>query len=169
MTDPRLIEALLEGAIGAGFCRDLRGCSPATGEVLPAQYLLLVRDRPCARAALRRAATGLLTLLDLADEAHASSDGCGKLRALAAAPDWLHKPVDPDDSDPDVALILECRICHEDDWHALLETLHRAGSVKWQWAIQRVRTLMAFEQATGSSLPELIGAPGPDRSRSEAE
>lgn len=172
MTVPHLIEALLEGAIASGLCRDLRGCSPATGEVLPAQYLLLVRDRPRARAALRHAADALLTLLDIADEAHTVSDGCGKLRALAVAPNWLLRPSDPDDSDPDVALILECHVCHDDDWHALLEALHQAGSVKWQWAIQRVRTLMAFEDTSGTSLPSLIGASpsgpsnGPDRTLS---
>lgn len=164
MPAPRLIEALLEGAIASGFCRDLRGCSPTTGEVLPAQYLLLVRDRPRARAALRRAANGLITLIDVADHAHAPADGCGKLRALAAAPAWLMRPSDPDDTDPDIALILECHVCHGDDWYALLDALHQAGSVKWQWAIRRVRTMMAFEEATGKSLAASIGisAPAPN-------
>jgi hypothetical protein len=165
MTTARLIEALLEGAIASGLCPDLtaepRPWSPATGELLPAQYLLLVRDRPRLRAALRRAAGGLLALLDTADAAYAQGDvsGWGKLRALAAAPDWLLQPSHPDDSDPDVALIWECYVNHGGDWHQLLEALHRAGSVEWQWAIQRCRLLMRFEEEAEIDLGELVGAP----------
>ncbi len=152
------IEALLESAIAAGLCPELRGCVPATGEVLPAQYLLLTRARPHTRAKLRRAAKALLTLLDTADEAYVDgdADGCAKFRALDAAPDWLLRPSDPDDTDPDVALIWECAVDHGGDWHQLLETLHQAGSVEWQWAIRRCRALMRFEQETGIDLAALI-------------
>jgi hypothetical protein len=85
------LEALLECAIASGLCPDLQDCIPATGEMLPTQYLLLVRDRPRARAKLRRMAEALLTLLDTTDVVYADGDAdrCGKFRALAAAPDWL--------------------------------------------------------------------------------
>ncbi len=161
MTTAHVLEALLEGAIGSGLCPDLRGWSPATGEVLPAQYLLLIRDRPRLRARLRGAAEGLLTLLDAADAAYADGnvDGCGKFRALAAAPAWLLRPSEPDDADPDVTLIWERQVDHGGDWHGLLEALHRAGSVQWQGAIRRCRTLMRFEETSEIDLAELVGAP----------
>ena len=153
-----LIEALLEGAVASGHCRELRGWSPGTGEVLPAQYLLLTRDRPRVRKALRRATDGLLALLDVADAAYAdgNTDGCGKWRAIAAAPDWLLRPSGPDDSDPDIALILEREIVHGGDWHSVLEAFHRAGSVRWQAAIQRCRLLMRFEEQAGLDLAALL-------------
>jgi hypothetical protein len=159
MTTARLVEALLEGAIASGLCPELRGCAPATGEVLPAQYVLLVRERPRARAALRRAAQSLLALLDAADAARGNADGCGRFRALAAAPHWLLRPSDPDDSDPDVALVWEREVDHGGDWESLLEALHRAGSLEWQWAIRRCRALMQFEADTGLDLAALIGIP----------
>lgn len=161
MTKADLIEALLEGAIAAGVCRDLRGWSPGTGEVLPAQYLLLVRDRPRVRTALRSAAEGLLALLDAADQAyeHPGVDHCGKFHALATAPSWLLRPCEPDDSDPDVALLLEREVNHGGDWQGVLEALHRAGSLDWQWAIRRCRTLMRFERETGLDLAALVGIP----------
>jgi hypothetical protein len=161
MDTARLVEALLEGAIASGVCPELRCCVPATGEVLPAQYVLLVRDRPRTRAALRRAAQGLLALLDAADGAYleGNREGCGKLHALAAAPDWLLHPSDPDDSDPDVALVWEREVDHGGDWESLLDALHRAGSVEWQGAIRRCRTLMRFEAETGTDLAALIGIP----------
>jgi hypothetical protein len=163
MPTARLVEALLEGAIASGLCPELWGCVPATGEVLPAQYLLLTRDQPRARARLRRAARGLLALLDAADQAYDGDnlDGCGKFHALAAAPGWLLRPSDPDDSDPDVALIWEREVDHGGDWEGLLEALHRAGSVEWQWAIRRCRALMRLEEGTGTDLAALIGIPTP--------
>jgi hypothetical protein len=158
MTIAHQLEALLESAIAAGLCPELHGCDPATGEVLPAQYLLLTRARPHTRARLRRAAQALLTLLDAADAAYAANaDGCAKFRALDAAPDWLLRPSDPDDTDPDVALIWECVVDHGGDWHRLLEALHRAGSVEWQWAIRRCRALMHFEEETEIDLATLLG------------
>jgi hypothetical protein len=165
MTTARLIEALLEGAIESGLCPDLptapRPWSLTTGELLPAQYLLLVHDWPRARAALRRAAEGLLALVDAADAAYANGDGdgCGKLRALAAAPAWLQRPSGPDDTDLDVALVWERQVDHGGDWEGLLEALHQAGSTDWQWAIRRCRTLMRFEEEMGIDLAELVGAP----------
>jgi hypothetical protein len=158
MTNANHLEALLEGAIASGLCPELRGCVPETGEVLPAQYLLLIRDVPRARARLRRAAEALLALLDAADAAHAdgNADRCAKFRALAAAPGWLLRPSGPDDTDPDVALIWECTMDHGGDWYGLLETLHRAGSVEWQWAIRRCRALMRFEKETEIDLATLI-------------
>ena len=163
MTHPTLIEALLAGAIASGLCRELQGWTPATGEVLPAQYLLLVRDRPRIRAQLRRAARGLLTLLDIGDQAYAGpdADGCARFRALAAAPEWLLHPSEPDDSDPDVALIWEREVSHGGDWCSLLEALHVAGSREWQWSIRRCRVLMRFERETGIDLAELVRVPGP--------
>lgn len=159
MTIAHQLETLLEAAITSGLCPALRGWSRATGEVLPAQYLLLTRDLPRARARLRTAAEALLVLLDVADGAYADGNGdhCAKFRALAAAPDWLLRPSDPDDNDPDVALIWECAVDHGGDWHRLLEALHRAGSLKWQWAIRRCRALMRFEQETEMNLAALIG------------
>jgi len=153
------LEALLESAIDSGLCQELRGCDPATGEVLPAQYLLLTRARPRTRARLRQAAEALLALLDAADAAYAdgNTDRCAKFRALDAAPDWLLRPSDPNDTDPDVALIWECAVDHGGDWYRLLEVLHRAGSVEWQWAIHRCRTLMRFEEETEMNLAALIG------------
>jgi hypothetical protein len=123
------------------------------------QYLLLVRDRPRLRAALRRAAQGLLALLDTADAAYGEEDGYGKLRALTEAPDWLLRPSGPDDSDPDVALIWERQIDHAGDWQSLIEALHRTGSTQWQWAIQRCRSLMRFEAEMGIDLAKLAGVP----------
>jgi hypothetical protein len=81
------------------------------------------------------------------------------LRALAAAPAWLLRPSEPDDADPDVALIWERQVGHGGDWHGLLEALHRAGSVEWQGAIRRCRRLMHFEEMSGVDLAELVGAP----------
>ena len=160
MTTAHHLEALLEGGTQSGLCPELRGCVPATGEVLPAQYLLLVRDRPRARARLRDAAETLLALLDAADAAYGGGDAdrCGKFRALATAPDWLLRPSGPEDTDPDVALIWECAVDHDGDWYGLLEALHQAGSVEWQWAIRRCRALMRFEEGTGIDLAALIGA-----------
>jgi hypothetical protein len=163
MTNANHLETLLEAAITSGLCPELRGWSCATGEVLPAQYLLLVRDLPCARTRLRWAAEALLALLDAADAAYTdgNADCCAKFRALAAAPGWLLRPSDPDDTDPDVALIWECKIDHGGDWYGLLETLHRAGSVEWQWAIRRCRALMRFEEETGTELAMLVGLHSP--------
>lgn len=157
----RHVEALLQGAIAHGAARELRGWSPMTGEVLPAQYLLLVRDRPHLREALRRAAQGLLALLDAADHAYQQPGlhPCRKLRALAAAPAWLLRPSDPDDNDLDVALLLERDVNHGGDWHSLLEALHQAGSLEWQWAIRRCRILMQFERDTELDLAALVGIP----------
>jgi hypothetical protein len=153
------LETLLDGAIASGLCPELRSCVPATGEVLPAQYLLLTRDVPRARARLRRAAEALSALLDAADAAYAGgdSDGCGKFRALAAAPGWLLRPSSPEDTDLDVALVWECAADHGGEWYGLLEALHRAGSIEWQWAIRRCRVLMRFEKEMGVGLAELIG------------
>jgi hypothetical protein len=155
---PIRLEALLEGAIRSGLCPELRGCSPATGEVLPAQYLLLVRDLPHTRSALRQAALDLLALLDAAQAGYAgdSEDGCGRFRALLAAPGWLLRPAEPDGRDPDVALLLE-RERGGQGWPGLLEALHQAGSVEWQPAIRRCRELMRFEMETGVDLAELMG------------
>lgn len=169
MTEAGLVEALLEGVIAAtGVGRDLRGWSDTTGAVLPAQYLLLVRDRPELRRALRSAAEGLLELLDAADQAYeqAGADHCGKFDALAAAPDWLLCPCESDDSDPDVALILEREVTHNGDWEGLLEALHRAGSLDWQGAIRRCRELMRFERERELDLAALLGIPAPLRNRS---
>jgi hypothetical protein len=148
MTTACHLEALLDSAIASGLCPELRACVPATGEVLPAQYLLLTRDVPLARARLRQAAEALLALLDAADAAYAGGDldGCGKFRALAAAPGWLLRPSGPEDTDLDVALVWECTVDHGGEWYGLLEALHRAGSIKWQWAIRRCRALMRFEK-----------------------
>lgn len=159
----RLVEAFLEGGIAAGLWRDLRGWSCSTGEVLPAQYVLLIRDRPSVRAALRRATAGLLELLDIADAAHArgADDGCDRFRALASAPRWLLHPSEPDDSDPDVALVWERQVNHEGEWSGLLEALHQSDSVACQWAIRRCRTLMRFERDTGIDLASLLSAPEP--------
>jgi hypothetical protein len=161
MTTARQVEALLQGAIASGLCPEQRGCIPATGEVLPVQYLLLTREQPRARGLLRRAAQGLLALLDAADTAYANgnADGCGKFRALAEAPDWLLRPSGPDDSDLDVALVWEREVDHGGDWEGLLDALHRAGSVEWQPAIRRCRTLMRFEEHTGLDLAVLVGIP----------
>jgi hypothetical protein len=116
MTTARLVEAFLEGAIASGLCPELRGWVPATGEVLPARYLLIC-DQPRAQDKLRRAARGLLALLDAADRAYDGDnlDGCGKLHALAKAPDWALHPSNPDDSDPDVALNWEREVDHGGD------------------------------------------------------
>ncbi len=162
MTIAHQLETLLEAAITSDLCPALRGWSCATGEVLPAQYLLLTRDLPRARARLRTAAEALLALLDVADVVYADGNGdhCAKFRALDAAPDWLLRPSDPDDNDPDVALIWECAVNHSGDWYGLLEALHQAGSVEWQWAIRRCRALMRFEERTGVDLAELLDVPG---------
>jgi len=155
-----LVESLLDGAIAAGHCPGLRGAVASTGEVLPAQYLLLARGIPAAqREGLRRAALGLLELLDAADRAaaHADSDDCARFHALAAAPHWLLFPSDPDDTDVDVALICERELDHGGSWHALLAHLHRAGTEEWQWAIQRCRALMRFETQAGRDLADLLG------------
>jgi hypothetical protein len=42
------------------------------------------------------------------------------------------RPCDPDDSDPDVALVWEREVDHGGEWEGSLEALHRAGSVEWQ-------------------------------------
>ncbi|MBD3306314.1 hypothetical protein GF348_08045 [candidate division KSB3 bacterium] len=161
MTTARQLEILLDSAITSGLCPELRGCVPATGEVLPAQYLLLTRDLPRVRAVLRQVAKALLVLLDVADAAYADGDpnGCAKFHALAAAPDWLLRPSDPEDIDLDVALVWECTVDHGGDWHRLLESLHQASSTEWQWAIRRCRAMMRFEKETGKRLAEIIAAP----------
>jgi hypothetical protein len=111
------------------------------------------------RAVLRQAAEALLALLDVADAAYADGDpdGCAKFRALAGAPGWLLRPSDPEDTDLDVALVWECAVDHGGEWHGLLEALHRAGSIEWQWAIRRCRTLMRFERESGVGLEGLLG------------
>jgi hypothetical protein len=158
MDTAHLVEALLDGAIRSGLCPELRGCTPATGEVLPAQYLLLVRDLPGTRSALRQAALGLLALLDAAEAGYAcdGEDGCGKFQALLSAPDWLLRPAEPDSRDLDVALLLE-RERGGQGWPDLLEALHQAGSVEWQPAIRRCREMMRFEVETGGDLAKLMG------------
>ena len=75
-------------------------------------------------------------------------DGCGKFRALLAAPHWLLRPTEPDDRHPDVALLLE-RELGSRGWPGLLEALHQAGSVEWRPAIRRCREMMRFEMETG--------------------
>jgi hypothetical protein len=166
MNTAHLLEALLDGAIRSGLCPELRGCTPATGEVLPAQYLLLVRDLPHTRSALRQAVLGLSALLDAAEASYTfgNGDGCGKFRALLAAPDWLLRPVEPDNRDLDVALLLERELGGR-GWPGLLEALHQAGSVEWQPAIRRCREMMRFETETRVDLAKLMGirvSPGED-------
>lgn len=158
MNIAHLLEALLDGAIRSGLCPELRGCTPVTGEVLPAQYLLLVRDLPRTRSALRQAALDLLALLDAAEAGYAfgNGDGFGKFRALLAAPDWLLRPAEPDSRDFDVALLLERELGGQ-GWPGLLEALHQAGSVSWQPAIRRCREMMRFEAEKGVDLAKLAG------------
>jgi hypothetical protein len=167
----RHLEALLDAAIRSGLCPELRACVPATGEVLPAQYLLLTRDLPQARARLRRAAEALLLLLDIADGAYADGDPhhWGKFAALAAAPAWLRRPASPDDTDLDIALVWECAVDHDGDWHGLLTALHRAGSTTWQWAIRRCRVLMQFERTYEVDLASVMGVPASVAKASKAE
>ena len=159
-----LVEDLLDGAIAAGFCPELRRVTPSTGEILPAQYLLLVgQSASGTRERLRRAARGLLCLLDAADAGDAAgnaggdADGCAKFRALAAAPEWLLRAADPDDIDIDIALLCEREFDHRGNWLSLIEHLHLSGSIEWQWAIQRCRAMMRFERETGLDLANLVG------------
>jgi len=140
--------------------------SEGVGDPIPLQYALCTLDLPAARGVIRHTAQALLALLIAVDGPAASPqaaawtdddlDGCRKFRALLAAPNWLLRPVEPDNRDPDVALLLERELGGR-GWPGLLETLHQAGSVEWQPAIRRCREMMRFEEETGVNLAKLVG------------
>jgi hypothetical protein len=163
---PYLVEAMLGGVVGCDEAAEaypelqrLRDWAGTPGEAAPLQWLLLTLDLPLARGLLRHTALALLHLLDVADTAWATDaiDGCGKFRAICHAPPWLLVPPQPDDRDDDAALVWERDTDFGGNWYALLEALHQAGSVEWQWAIQRCRTMMAFERMTGLDVARLFG------------
>ena len=154
MLTPHLVETLL-----AGLASDDEACEayPELGELrqrtrpggppVPLQWALCVADLPLARGLIRHTATALLALLDGIDEGWKAGqrDGCSLWHSLRRAPDWILLPVEPDDAEPDIALLLERDESYNGDWQKLIEALHRAGSREWQWAIQRCRAMQSYE------------------------
>jgi hypothetical protein len=177
MITPHLVEALLAGLILNDEACD---CYPELGRLrarargreevqpggsfppgaLPWQWALCTCNLPLARGLVRHAARALLDLLDALDAADeaAARDDCYLWHALRLAPPWLTLPLEPDDDEPDIALLLERDEDWGGDWLALIEDLHRAGSETWQWAIRRCRAMRRFEQAYGVNLRDLLAA-----------
>ena len=163
MDTAHLVEALLSGLIRSDEAGEaypeldrLRGWVGEADEPIPLQYALCTLDLPAARGVLRHAAQALLALLDAVAAAWADDDLDRKFRALLAAPDWLLRPAETDNRDPDVALLLERELGGQ-GWPGLLEALHQAGSVEWQTAIRRCREMIRFEAETGVDLAKLMG------------
>jgi len=174
MITPQLVEGLLSGLV---LDDEACNCYPELGRLRARalgweaetihgvarqqsswQWALCTCNLPLARGLLRHAARSLLELLDalnLADEA-STQDDCYVWHALRLAPPWLPRPAEPDDEEPDIALLLERDELWNGDWLALIEDLHRAGSERWQWAIQRCRAMQRFERAYGVNLRQLL-------------
>lgn len=166
MDTPHLVETMLAGLL---LSEEACQAYPELGYLqqraepgqAPIQWLLTTADVPLARGLIRHVALALLELLDAAEAGWecGADDACGLWHALAAAPGWLLRPPDLDDDQPDLALLAwrdeECA----GDWNVLIEALHRAGSQRWQWAIQRCRAMQAFERSTGCPLASLLAPP----------
>lgn len=167
MHTPFLVEALLEGLVlhdeACQAYPDLAALrSRAQGEdgppLLPLQWALCVADLPLVRRLIRHAAHALLDLVDVADAGwqRGRASGCPLWEVLTGAPPWLLRPDPPDDDEPDIALLLERDESHRSDWNGLIEALHRAGSVEWQWAIVRCRAMQRYERIHLVNLRHLL-------------
>jgi len=166
MDTPNLVEAMLAGLVAQEeACQaypDLDYLrARATLNDVPLQWVLTIADAPIARKLIHHVAQALLALTEAAELGwqQGEHDGCGLWHALQQAPPWLLRPAEPDDAETDIALLLwrdeECA----GDWNALIETLHRAGSQPWQWAIQRCRDLQQFERTSQCPLGALLAPP----------
>jgi hypothetical protein len=169
MNTPQLLEAMLAGLV---FHDEACACYPELGALrlraendgVPLQWAVLADELPLARELFWRVALALLDVLIAAEQGReeAELDGCPLWHALALAPSWLLRPDGPDDALDDIALLLERDEAHGGDWNGLLESLHRAGSLEWQWAIRRCRAMQRFEREQGVDLRALIATPGDD-------
>ena len=168
MLTPHLVEALLVGLVFNDEADEVypelgelrqRACSG--GASLPLQWALCVADLPLARGLIRHTATALLALLDAIDEGWRAGeqDGCPLWHTLRCAPPWLLLPEEPDDGEPDIALLLERDESYDGDWQQLIEALHLAGSREWQWAIRRCRAMQTYEARHEVKLRELVRWP----------
>ncbi|MBM3188956.1 MAG: hypothetical protein FJZ90_09580, partial [Chloroflexi bacterium] len=164
MNTPHLVECVLAGlALNDEACEaypelgELRLRARCGGAPVPLQWALCVADLPLARGLIRHTALALLSLLDGIDEGWKAGerDGCPLWHTLQRAPPWLLLPEEPDDAEPDIALLLERDESYHGDWQALIEALHRAGSREWQWAIQRCRAMQAYEARHQVNLGDL--------------
>ncbi|MHB1296185.1 MAG: hypothetical protein ACYC4R_14465 [Anaerolineae bacterium] len=163
MITAELVEALIAGlASNDDACEvypdldALRACAQVRG--VPLQWALCTTNLTCARGVLRHSATALLSLLDALDEAETAGaqDGCPLWHALAEAPPWLLAPNEPDDDEPDIALLMARDEQYGGEWNALIEALHEAGSRTWQWAIARCRAMQAYETRHACNLRDLL-------------
>jgi hypothetical protein len=164
MNTPHLLETLLAGLV---FNDEACACYPELGAWrarveadggIPLQWVVLTDDLPLARGLLWHLVGALLDLLEAAEEGgdRGQADGCALWHTLSLAPPWLLRPDDPDDVLDDIALLLECDEDHGGDWNGLLESLHQAGSLEWQWAIHRCRAMQRFEREQGVNLRALL-------------
>ena len=165
MLTPHLVEALLAGLVlNDEACEayselgELRLRARGPGGVVPFQWALCVADFPLVRGLVRHTAHALLDLVDAIDDGAEAGDldGCPLWHTLAHLPQWFLWPPDPDDDVVDIALLLERDEEHGGDWMRLLETLHIAGSLEWQWAIQRCRSMQSYEKIHGLDLRDQL-------------
>ena len=168
MITPHLVEALLSGLVLHDEACEaypdlgaLRRRARAGGSQAPLQWALCAADLPLARSLLRHVANALLDLLDAVDAGwhEGERDACPLWHTLARAPDWLLLPDEPDDVEPDIALVLERDDAHRGDWQAFIEALHRAGSREWQWAIQRCHAMQRYEKRYERDVRHLLCPP----------
>ncbi len=166
MDTSHLVESLLSALAvndeAAACYPELAALRARARQGLPLQWVLAVDDLPLARGLIRHAAQALLALLDALDEGarQGREDACPLWHTLRRVPAWLLRPLDPDDEVPDIALLLERDETCGGDWQPLIESLHRAGSDTWQWAIRRCRAMQHFEQQHACNLAHLL-ADGP--------
>jgi len=163
MNTSQLLESMLRGLVDddeACACYPDLGALARAAEAAgaPIQWALLSEELPQARELVLHVAGALLDLLETIERgrAAAQTDGCPLWHALAEAPEWLQRPTQPDDRHDDIALLLERDETYGGDWQALIESLHRAGSDTWQWAIARCRAMQRFEREQRLPLRTLL-------------
>lgn len=163
METSRLVEALLSGLFFSDEAQkadeDLAILyAQAQSTDVPLQWLLITYGSERVCALLRQAAQALIQLAKAieAGRQRGAQDNCGLWYALASAPRWLLRPVCPDDTLPDVALIRLRDDLYEGDWEALIASMEEAGHEGWRWAIARCRALQRVERELGVSLADLL-------------
>ena len=160
-----LVECMLRGIVcGDEACAcypDLSALRARVGDEeqeMPLQWAMISHPESPAIDLIARTALAILDLAQACLEGWqmGQDDGCALWHALDHAPHWLYLPDEPDDNVPEIALLLERDEAHDGDWLGLIEALHQAGSVEWQWAIRACRRMQRFESMTGVDCRSLL-------------